>query len=65
MTTNTSSHLATDKVNLLELKDWLRREFLSFFEDCNGKKVRKINFEKSFFLSFYLIELIWKVNYLG
>jgi hypothetical protein len=39
-TTNTSSHLASDKVNLLELKEWLRREFLSFFEDCNGKKVR-------------------------
>ena len=34
----TSSHLSSDKVNLLELKDWLRREFLSFFEDCSGKK---------------------------
>lgn len=34
----TSSHLASDKVNLLELKEWLRREFLSFFEDCSGKK---------------------------
>jgi hypothetical protein len=33
-----SSHLSSDKVNLLELKDWLRREFLSFFEDCSGKK---------------------------
>ena len=32
-TTATSSHLASDKVNLLELKEWLRREFLSFFED--------------------------------
>jgi hypothetical protein len=39
--TATSSHLASDRVNLLELKDWLRREFLSFFEDVSGKKVRK------------------------
>lgn len=30
--------MASDKVNLLELKEWLRREFLSFFEDCSGKK---------------------------
>jgi hypothetical protein len=36
----TSSHLASDRVNLLELKEWLRREFLSFFEDVPGKKVR-------------------------
>ena len=36
---NAASHLASDRVNLLELKDWLRREFLSFFEDANGKKV--------------------------
>jgi vacuolar protein sorting-associated protein 33A len=34
----TSSHLVSDKVNLVELKDWLRREFISFFEDCSGKK---------------------------
>jgi hypothetical protein len=34
-----SSHLASDRVNLLELKDWLRREFLSFFEDVPGKKL--------------------------
>lgn len=39
-TTATSSHLASDKVNLLELKEWLRREFLSFFEDnITGKKL--------------------------
>ncbi len=37
--TTSSSHLSSDKVNLLELKEWLRREFLSFFEDCSGKKV--------------------------
>ncbi len=35
---STASHLASDKVNLLELREWLRREFLSFFEDCSGKK---------------------------
>ena len=35
----TLSHLSSDRVNLLELKEWLRREFLSFFEDCSGKKV--------------------------
>lgn len=34
----TSSHLSSDRVNLLELKEWLRREFLSFFEDTSGKK---------------------------
>jgi hypothetical protein len=37
--TATLSHLSSDRVNLLELKEWLRREFLSFFEDCSGKKV--------------------------
>lgn len=37
--TTTSSHLTSDKVNLLDLKEWLRREFLSFFEDCQGKKL--------------------------
>lgn len=37
--TTASSHLTSGKVNLLELKEWLRREFLSFFEDCTGKKV--------------------------
>ena len=36
--TTESSHLSSDKVNLLELKDWLRRAFLNFFEDCSGKK---------------------------
>ena len=36
--TTASSHLSSDKVNLLELKEWLRREFLSFFEDSSGKK---------------------------
>ena len=35
---STASHLTSDKVNLLELREWLRREFLSFFEDCSGKK---------------------------
>lgn len=35
----TSSHLSSDRVNLLDLKEWLRREFLSFFEDCPGKKL--------------------------
>lgn len=35
----TSSHLVSDRVNLHELKEWLRREFLSFFEDHSGKKV--------------------------
>lgn len=35
----TSSHLSSERVNLLELKEWLRREFLSFFEDFDGKKV--------------------------
>jgi len=34
----TASHLTSDKVNLLELREWLRRELLSFFEDCSGKK---------------------------
>ncbi|CAF0986915.1 unnamed protein product [Brachionus calyciflorus] len=37
--TTTSSYLSSDRVNLLDLKEWLRREFLSFFEDCNGKKL--------------------------
>ena len=37
--TTTSSYLSSDKVNLLDLKEWLRREFLSFFEDCEGKKL--------------------------
>ena len=40
MAAATSSHLASDKVNLLELKEWLRREFLSFFEESSGKKVK-------------------------
>ena len=44
----TSSHLASDRVNLLELKEWLRREFLSFFEDCSGKKVRFFSFLVTF-----------------
>lgn len=37
--TATSSHLSSDRVNLLDLKEWLRREFLSFFEECPGKKL--------------------------
>jgi hypothetical protein len=41
----TSSHLVSDRVNLHELKEWLRREFLSFFEDHSGKKVVKGNKE--------------------
>lgn len=45
--TTTSSHLASDRVNLLELKEYLRREFLSFFEDCPGKKV--LVFKSCFF----------------
>jgi hypothetical protein len=32
--------ISTGKVNLLELKEWLRREFLTFFEDSAGKKVK-------------------------
>jgi hypothetical protein len=36
---SSASYLSTGKVNLLELKEWLRREFLSFFETYNGKKL--------------------------
>ena len=41
-----SSHLVSDRVNLLELKEWLRREFLSFFEEFSGKKVGFKSFNK-------------------
>lgn len=34
-----SSYYANGKVNLLELKEWLRREFLTFFEECSGRKL--------------------------
>ena len=40
---NALSYLSNGKVNLLELKEWLRREFLTFFESesCSGKKVKQ------------------------
>ncbi len=39
----TSNSYLYEKVNLLELKEWLRRELLSFFENFNGKKVDNVN----------------------
>ena len=52
----TLSHLSSDRVNLLELKEWLRREFLSFFEDCSGKKVNKNK------LMFALYKILFNFN---
>lgn len=41
----TSSHLSSERVNLVELREWLRREFLSFFEDVRAEKLtgKKVN----------------------
>ncbi len=62
MTSYSNVSIPNGKVNLLELKEWLRREFLTFFEDSSGKKV-KIYFVDIFFFKYIILYL--KANYLG